>query len=126
MQVKYTNWVNLAIVVPGIVMLIFLLKEVGVNIAPSSVAIPVLLIIIPLLFLAYKYRKRRKKLVVKVDERVRAISDKSARNGFIATWLALLIIVDFGAPDASALLAVVASGLLVFIASLLIYNFKSG
>ena len=123
---KYTNWVNLAIVVPGIVMLIFLLKEVGVNIAPSSVAIPVLLIIIPLLFLAYKYRKRRKKLVVKVDERVRAISDKSARNGFIATWLALLIIVDFGAPDASALLAVVASGLVVFIASLLIYNFKSG
>ena len=123
---KYTNWVNLVIVVPGIVMLIFLLKEVGVNIAPSSVAVPVLLIIIPLLFLAYKYRKRRKKLVVKVDERVRAISDKSARNGFIATWLALLIIVDFGAPDASSLLAVVASGLVVFIASLLIYNFKSG
>ena len=123
---KYTNWVNLVIVVPGIVMLIFLLKEVGVNIAPSSVAVPVLLIIIPLLFLAYKYRKRRKKLVVKVDERVRAISDKSARNGFIATWLALLIIVDFGAPDASSLLAVVASSLVVFIASLLIYNFKSG
>jgi uncharacterized membrane protein len=124
--VKYTNWVNLVIVVLGIVMLIFLLKEVGVNITPSSVAVPVLLIIIPLLFLAYKYRKRRKKLVVKVDERVRAISDKSARNGFIATWLALLIIVDFGAPDANALLAVVASGLVVFIASLLIYNFKSG
>jgi uncharacterized membrane protein len=124
--VKYTNWVNLVIVVTGIVMLIFLLKEIGVNITPSSVAVPVLLIIIPLLFLAYKYRKRRKKLVVKVDERVRAISDKSARNGFIATWLSLLVIVDFGAPDANALLAVVASGLVVFIASLLIYNFKSG
>ena len=55
---KYTNWVNLVIVVPGIVMLIFLLKEVGVNIAPSSVDIPLLLIIIPLLFLAFKYRKR--------------------------------------------------------------------
>jgi uncharacterized membrane protein len=107
-------------------MLIFLLKEIGVNITPSSVVVPVLLIIIPLLFLAYKYRKRRKKLVVKVDERVRAISDKSARNGFIATWLSLLVIVDFGAPDANALLAVVASGLVVFIASLLIYNFKSG
>ena len=69
---------------------------------------------------------RRKRLDVQVDERVRANTDKCARNGFIATWLSLLIFVDFGAPDTSSLLVAVAAGLVVYIVSGFIYNFKSG
>ena len=78
------------------------------------------------LLLALLVAWKRRRAGIQVDERVEAITDKSARNGFIATWLAMFIFVDFGAPDAGSLLIVVASGLAVLIVSSFFYYFKSG
>jgi len=86
------------------------------------------LIIVPLIYFQFKYgtQRDRKRVEFPKAERIRALIDKSARNGFIATWLALFIVVVFRAPDANSLLIVVAAGLAVYVASHYIYYFKSG
>ena len=124
---RYVHWVDLVIGALGIVMLVNLLSGTGIDI-DWPVARTVFLVIIGpfILFLVYWFGIRRKRMEVQVDERVRANTDKSARNGFIATWLAMFIFVDFEAPDADSLLIVVASGLAVLIVSSFFYYFKSG
>ena len=111
----------------GTAMLVNLLDEVGIDTEPIAQIVIWVLIGFFVLFLVYWYGiKRRRFEFIQIDERVRAITDKSARNGFIATWLGMLIFVDFGAPDTSSLLVAVAAGLVVYIVSGFIYNFKSG
>ena len=127
---KYVNWVDLVIGALGIVMLVNLLSEIGIDIWPIAqteflVSIG-LFIVLFILFVIYWYGIRRKRMEVQVDERVRAVTDKSARNAFFVTWLAMFIFVDFGAPDASSLLVVVAAGLVVYGVSYYVYSFKSG
>ena len=127
---KYVNWMDLVIGALGIVMLVNLLSEIGIDIWPIaqteflvSIGLSIVLFI---LFVIYWYGIRRKRMEVQVDERVRANTDKSARNAFFVTWLAMFIFVDFGAPDASSLLVVVAAGLVVYGVSYYVYSFKSG
>ncbi len=122
---KYVHWMDLVIGALFWVMLVNLLSGIGIDI-DWPVAQTVFLVIIGLfiLFVIYWYGIRRKRMEIQVDERVRANTDKSARNGFIATWLAMFIFVDFEAPDADSLLIVIASGLAVLIVSSFIYYFK--
>lgn len=75
--------------------------------------------------LVFKYFIRKEKIRVQVDERIRAISDRSARNGFIATYLTLLILLTLEAPpDAKSLLIVIATSLFVWIISFIFYYYK--
>ncbi len=111
----------------GSVMLSNLLTEVGVDTEPIAQIVIWVLIGFFILFLVYWYGiKRRRFEYIQIDERVEAVINKSARNAFIVTWLAMFIFVDFGAPDADSLLIVVASGLVVLIVSYYVYLFKSG
>ncbi len=111
----------------GGVMLSNLVSEVDIDTEPFLLPFFIVFITAYVLFLVYWYGIRREKYeYIQIDERVEAVINKSARNAFIVTWLAMFIFVDFGAPDADSLLIVVASGLVVLIVSYYVYLFKSG
>lgn len=111
----------------GTAMLVNLLSEVGIDTQPIAQTVIWVLIGFFVLFLVYWYGIRREKFEwIQEDERTRAVLDKSTRNAFLVTWLAMFIFVDFEAPDADSLLIVVASGMAVLIVSYYVYLFKSG
>jgi len=127
---RYINWANLVIAVLGGIIISNLLSLSGISIAgqlPASMFIW-FAIIIPLILiflLVYKYIIRKGKIRVKVDERERAISDRSARNGFIATYLTLFILLTLETPpDAKTLLITIATSLFVFLISFIFYYYR--
>lgn len=90
----------------------------------------------------YIFRFRKKKPKIAIDERVKEITNKSARNALVATWLSLFFVSDSQVVhwqnaqglsgtyvvdpiNAGEILAVVAVGFAAFIASLYIYRHKA-
>jgi uncharacterized membrane protein len=124
---KYRNFILIFIGIIGGLMLSNLVSEVGVDVQQIARTVFWVFMGLIILFLIYWYGiKKMRYEWIQEDERTRAIVDKSARNAFIVTWLTMFIFVDFGAPDTSSLLVAVAAGLVVYIVSGFIYNFKSG
>ncbi len=125
---RYINWANLVIAVLGGIIISNLLTLSGISwLLPESMSVW-LAIIIPLILiflLVFKYGIRKEKIRVKVDERERAISDRSARNGFIATYLTLFILLTLETPpDAKSLLITIATGFFAFLISFIFYYYR--
>ncbi len=119
---KYINWVSILVGVLGGVMLSNLIRLNLPGFLPASLSI-IILVVILFLFI-YKFGIRKERIRSMVDERVRAITDKSARNGFVATYLAFFAILLYTGVsdkkfilDANLLLLVIAITLFVYLVS---------
>ena len=94
---------------------------------PESVFLwlSIVILSIGIFLLVFKYYIRKVKPRVEEDERERAILDRSARNGLLATYLTLFILLSIDIlPDARSLLIVIATGLLVYLISFIFYYYK--
>jgi len=123
---KYFNVVSSSIAIFGSTVIAYLfLAETGVNIQPLAAVAGVILagvIVFTADFLLYRMRSR-----IQVDERMKTITDKSARNGLLSMYLGLFIVIallDTLGPI--ALLAVVSASFAAFIASLCFYYVRTG
>lgn len=126
---KYIDWVSILIGVLGGVMLsnLIRLNLPGFLLASLSIIISVVILV---LFI-YKFVVRGHKIKTTVDERVRAITDKSGRNGLVATYLTLWAILLYTEAsnikfmlDEKLLLIVIAVSLFVYLASFIFYYYR--
>ena len=130
-QMRYLNhWANIMIGVFGgiIISNLFRLSDISIfRQLPESLFLwlSIIILLIGIFLLIFKYYVLKKRLVVKIDERENAIADRSARNGLLATYFTLFILLAIGVlPDAKALLIVVAAGLFVWFLSFIIYYYR--
>ena len=127
---KYFIWPNVMIGVFGGIIISNLFRLSDISIFPQlseSVIlwISIIILLIGIFLLIFKYYVLKKKLVTKIDERENAISDRSARNGLLATYFTLYILLIIGIPpNARSLLIVVAAGLIVWAISFIFYTKK--
>jgi len=129
----YWNWVNILIGVIGGLLLSNLLSASGLNMVLPSVIVVSLLVIVLLIIVVYRFGIRREyfKPTVAVDERVKTVIDKSARNGFLVTYLTLFAILFYTEVsdmrfilDTKLLIVVIAVNLFVYILSFLFYYYR--
>ena len=83
---KYINWPNLIIAVLSGLLIGRLVLDVGIPINRLYKDILIVLLISPLFFYTYLPLSGITDKRIQVDERVRANTDKSLRNGFIVTF----------------------------------------
>ena len=126
----FSHWANVMSGVLGGMILSNLFRLSDINLfpqLPESVFLwlSIIILLIGVFLLVFKYCIRKEKPRFEEDERERAISDRSARNGLLATYLTLFILLTIDIPpDAKSLLIVVAVGLFVWIISFLFYYYK--
>jgi len=127
---RYSNWPNTMIGVFGGIIIADLFRLSDISILPQlseSVIlwVSIIILLIGIFLLIFKYYVLKKKLVVKIDERENAISDRSARNGLLVTYSTLFILLTSGiSPNARSLLIVIAAGLIVWVVSFIFYTKK--
>ena len=127
---RYSNWPNTMIGVFGGIIIANLFRLSDISIFPQlseSVIlwISIIILLIGISLLIFKYYVLKKKLVIKIDERENAISDRSARNGLLSTYFTLFILLALGiSPNARSLLIVMAVGLIVWAISFIFYAKK--
>jgi len=122
---KYFDVVNNSIAIFGSTVITYLiLAETGVNIQPLAAVTGVILagvIIFTADFLLYRMRSR-----IQVDERMKTITDKSARNGLLTMYLGLFIVIALlDTLEPIALLAVVSASFAAVVASLCFYYVRT-
>ena len=130
-QMRHLNlWANIMIGVLGGIIISNLFRLSDINLfpqLPESVYLwlSIIILLIGIFLLVFKYYIRKEKLRFKEDERESAILDRSARNGFIATYLNLFILLTLDIlPDAKSLLIVIATGFFVYLISFIFYYYK--
>ena len=130
-QMRYFNvWANIMIGVFGGIIISNLFRLSNISIfrqLPESLFLwfSIIILLIGIFLLIFKYYVLKKKLVIKIDERENAIADRSARNALLATYFTLFILLAIGVlPDAKSLLIVVAAGLFVWFLSFIIYYYR--
>ncbi len=130
-QMKYLNyWTNIMIGVFGGVILSNLYRLSDTSIFPQLhenvfLWLSIIIVLIAVFLLVFKFIIRKAKPRFEEDERERAVSDRSARNGLLVTYLTLLILLSLEIPlDAKSLLIVVAAGLFVWMVSSIFYYYK--
>ena len=130
-QMRYFNrWANIMMGVFGGIIIADLLRLSDINIftqLPESVFLwlSIIILLIGIFLLVFKYYIRKEKISFKIDERENAISNRSARNGLLATYFTLFILLALDiSPNARSLLIVVAAGLFVWIISSIFYYYK--
>lgn len=127
---RYSNWPNTMIGVFGGMIIADLFRLSDISIFPwlsESVVlwISIIILLIGVFLLIFKYYILKKRLVTRIDERENAISDRSARNALSVTYFALLILLVFHISlNARSLLIVIGVGLIVWVVSLPIYRKK--
>ena len=128
---RYIEWVGLVIGVTGGIIIAHLFRLSDISIFPQlseSVILwlSIIILLIGISLLIFKYYIRKVKITsFKMDERENAISDRSARNGLLATYFTLFILLALDIyPNARSLLIVVAAGLFVWIISSIFYYYK--
>jgi len=123
-------WANIIIGVLGgiIISSLFRLSDISIfSQLPESVFLwlSIIILLIGIFLLVFKYYIRKEKLRFKEDERESAILDRSARNGLLATYLTLFILLALDIlPDAKSLLIVIATGFFVYLISFIFYYYK--
>jgi len=128
---RYLNhWANIMIGVLGGIIIVNLFRLSDISIfpqLPESVFLwlSIVILSIGIFLLVFKYYIRKVKPRVEEDERERAILDRSARNGLLATYLTFFILLTIDIPpDAKSLLIVIATGLFVYLISFIFYYYK--
>jgi hypothetical protein len=105
-----------------------LISASGIDIFPSTLVGIIVVAIIGIVFvlvILYQILWPRRQ-GTQIDERVIALTDKSARNGLIAIYLGLLIVVLIDKLNTTALLAVTGASLVIHFASYYLYRYRAG
>jgi predicted histidine transporter YuiF (NhaC family) len=128
---KYFIWPNIMIGVFGGIIISNLLRLSDFSIyaryeGSLFLWLSIIILLIGLFLLVFKYYIRKVRITsFKMDERENAISDRSARNGLLATYFTLFILLALDIyPNARSLLIVIAAGLFVWIISSIFYYYK--
>ena len=126
---KKRDWISFATIILGAAFLGDLISMDIQRILPDTMLafLPVTLFAILLILVLIMRKKGKIKPGAMVDERVEAINAKSARNTLLVTYLSLIILffIDAGSLSRISLIIVLAAGLLVFIASIIFYSYRS-
>lgn len=119
---------DIAIGVLGGVLISNLVSASGIHIFPSTlVGIIVVISVGAILILVVLHKiLQPRRQGIQVDERIKANWDKSARNGLIAIYLGLLIVVLMEKLDTTSLLVVTAASLTAYFASYYFYRYRAG
>ena len=105
-----------------------LIAASGIEIFPSTlvgIIVVALVGVVFILVILYQVLWPRKQ-GIQVDERIAALTDKSARNGLIAIYLGLLIVVLMDKLNTTALLAATGASLVIYFASYYLYRYRTG
>ena len=105
-----------------------LVSASGIDIFPSTlvgIIVVALVGVVFILVILYQILWPRKQ-GIQVDERIVALSDRSARNGLIAIYLGLLILVLMDKLNTTALLAATGASLVIYFASYYLYRYRTG
>ncbi len=105
-----------------------LMTASGLRVFASTVVGMIVVIavgVVLILVIVYRIvRPRRQR--IEVDERLKAVWDRSARNGLIVVYLGLLALVLAEELNATALLIVVAASLAAYFSSYCLYRYRTG
>ncbi len=125
---KRIYWGDWAIGVLGGVLIGNLFTASGVEIVPSPAVRIIIVAVIGVVLVLYVLSLilLPRKLTNQVDERTVAQSDRSARNGLLAIYLGLLVLVIITSLDTMSLLAVAAASLAVYCVSVILYRHRPG
>lgn len=105
-----------------------LIAASGIEIFPSTlvgIIVVALVGVVFILVILYQVLWPRKQ-GIQVDERIAALTDRSARNGLIAIYLGLLIVVLMDKLNTTALLAATGASLVIYFASYYLYRYRTG
>jgi hypothetical protein len=128
---RYFNvWANTMIGVFGgiIIANLFRLSDISIYTRYEGSVIlwlSIIILLIGIFLLVFKYYIRKVKLRFIEDERDNAIMDRSARNALLATYFTLFILLSIDIlPDAKLLLIVIAASIFVWLISLIFYHYR--
>jgi len=127
---RYNNWPNTMIGVFGGVIIANLFRTSEINLIawlPENfyLWLSIIILVIGIILLIVKYYKRKEKINFKIDERDNAVSDRSGRNGLLATYFTFFVLLMTEFPvNAKSMLIVVVVGLFVWMISFMFYYYK--
>lgn len=127
---RYNNLPNTMIGVFGGVIIANLFRSSNMNPFPQLPGgfflwLSIIILLIGIILLVVRYYIRKEKINFKIDERDNAVSDRSGRNGLLATYFALFVLLSIDFPlNAKSILIVVVSGLFVWMISFFFYYYK--
>jgi hypothetical protein len=132
-SLKNFDWVTLVCITLGVSLLavIILLMSEGRPAGDSSLrmpllAIPAVMFVLFLLFLTRVLTVEKVKSKLHLDERITTINAKSARNALVAVYLSIILdLIAFGDITQVLLLVILGVSLVVYLASMVIYYFRS-
>ncbi len=132
-SLKNFDWVTLVCITLGISLLAVILilyfesqpAEGGYG-RVALMAVPAVFFILFLLFLTRVITVEGVKSKFHFDERITTINAKSARNALVAVYLSIIIdLITFSDISQELLLVILATSLVVYLASMIIYYFRS-
>jgi len=127
------DWIALVTIVLGVSLLAVIITRIIQSPNTDSklmqiglFIIPTLIFILYLLFITRVLTVEKVKTRLHFDERLNTINAKSARNALVATYLsAVLNLILFPDITRTWLVGILAFGLMVYLASLVIYHYRS-
>jgi hypothetical protein len=131
-SLKYFDWATLICVTLGIFLLtlvILLILENQSDVGALRIlliSVPAVIFVLFLLFLMRVFTVEKMKSRLHVDERITIINAKSARNALVAVFLSSVIyLLIYSNISRVMLLAILAASLVVYLASMVIYYYRS-
>jgi hypothetical protein len=131
-SLRYFDWATLICVTLGIFLLAIVILLILDNQSEAGpvrgflIAVPAVIFILFLLFLYRIFTVEKMKTRLRFDERITIINAKSARNGLVAVFLSSVIyLLIYANISRVMLLAILAVSLVVYLASMIIYYYRS-
>ncbi len=132
-SIKHFDWLTLITICLGVALLAIVIQRVLGGSATQSVvvqsiliAVPTVILVLFLLFLTRVLTVEKMKSKLHFDERMTLINAKSARNSLVSIYLCsvidLIIYPDITKP---LLLGILGVSLIVYLASMIIYYYRS-
>jgi hypothetical protein len=131
-SLKNFDWATLICITLGVFLLalviLLILNNQSENSALSGllIAVPAVIFILFLLFLTRVFTVEKMKTRFRFDERITIINAKSARNALVAVFLSsVLYLLIYSNISRVTLLGILAVSLVVYLASMIIYYYRS-
>jgi hypothetical protein len=130
---KNFDWVTLICITLGVsllavIIVLFIRSQAaeGGSLRMLLIAIPAILFVLFLLFLTRVLTVEKVKSKFHFDERITTMNAKSARNALVAVYLSITIdLITFSEISTVLLLVILGVSLVVYLASMVIYYFRS-
>jgi hypothetical protein len=132
-SIKHFDWLTLITICLGVALLAIVIQRVLAGSASQSavaqavlIAIPTIILVLFLLFLTRVLTVEKMKSRLHFDERMTLINAKSARNALVAIFLCSTIdLIIYSDMTKNLLLGILGISLIVYLASMVIYYYRS-